>query len=146
MYLQDILALERPHLRQNPYRWRLRQLPGESDPRGACARRSITALRASLTRVVPLGGDSIVVISIAAAGGNAAAIPPMAVTLGMKDILASRKIRLYCAGGERHRAIFRIAVAGEASADFPVTLVQGHRDAIIHIDAAGAQPVAARLR
>jgi glucosamine-6-phosphate deaminase len=115
-------------------------------PNTRWARISEEELRESLTRVVPLGGDSIVVMSIAAAGGNAAAIPPMAVTLGMKDILASRKIRLYCAGGERHRAIFRIAVAGEASADFPVTLVQGHRDAIIHIDAAGARPVAARLR
>jgi glucosamine-6-phosphate deaminase len=103
-------------------------------------------LRESLTRVVTLGSDSIVVQSIGSAGGNAAAIPPMAVTLGMKDILASRKIRLYCAGGERHRAVFRIAVAGEVSTDYPVTLVQRHADALVHTDRATAEPIATGLR
>ena len=38
-------------------------------------------LRNSLTRVVVLGDDSIVVQSIHSSGGNSAAIPPMAVTL-----------------------------------------------------------------
>ena len=74
------------------------------------------------------------------------AIPPMAVTLGMRDILASRKIRLYLAAGERHRAIFGIAVAGEVSTDYPVTLVQGHPDAEICINEAAAQPIEVRLR
>ena len=103
-------------------------------------------LRESLTRVVALGDDSIVVQSIHSAGGDSTAIPPMAVTLGMKDILASRKIRLYCAAGERHRAIFRIAVAGEVSADYPVTLVQGHPDAEVITDEATAQPIEVGLR
>ena len=103
-------------------------------------------MRESLTRVVALGGDSIVVQSIHSSGGNSAAIPPMAVTLGMRDILAARKIRLYCAAGERHRAIFRIAVAGDVTTDYPVTLIQGHPDAIIHIDEPTAQPIQTGLR
>jgi len=107
---------------------------------------SVDDLRNSLTRVLELGDDSIVVQSIHSAGGNSAAIPPMAVTLGMRDILASRKIRLYCAAGERHRAIFRIAVAGEVSVDFPVTLVQGHPDTEIAINEAAAQPIEMGLR
>jgi glucosamine-6-phosphate deaminase len=107
---------------------------------------SVEELRGSLTRVLELGDDSIVVQSIHSAGGNSAAIPPMAVTLGMRDILASRKIRLYCAAGERHRAIFRMAVAGEVSSDYPVTLVQGHADAGIAIDEAAAQPIEVGLR
>jgi glucosamine-6-phosphate deaminase len=64
----------------------------------------------------------------------------------MRDILAARKIRLYLAAGERHRAIFRIAVAGEVSADYPVTLVQGHADAEICINEAAAQPIEVGLR
>ena len=107
---------------------------------------SVDELRASRTRVLALGDDSIVVQSIHSAGGNSSAIPPMAVTLGMADILAARKIRLYCAAGERHRAIFRIAVAGEVGVEYPVTLVQGHPDAEISIDAAGAEPIAVGLR
>ena len=107
---------------------------------------SLEELRESLTRVVSLDDDSIVVQSIGSAGGDSAAIPPMAVTLGMKDILASRKIRLYLAGGERHRAIFRIAVAGEVSIDYPATLVQGHPDAQVLTDEATAQPIELALR
>lgn len=103
-------------------------------------------LRQSLTRVVTLGDDSIVVQSIHSSGGSSAAIPPMAVTLGMRDILASRAIRLYCAGGERHRTIFRITVAGEIASDFPSTLVQGHPDALVMTDQATAQPIAIGLR
>ncbi len=107
---------------------------------------SIEELRNSLTRVVILGDDSIVVQSIHSSGGDSAAIPPMAATLGMKDILASRKIRLYCAAGERHRAVFRIAVAGEVTTDYPATLVQGHPDAEVLTDIATAQPIDVGLR
>jgi glucosamine-6-phosphate deaminase len=102
--------------------------------------------RNSSTRVVVLGDDSVVVQSIHSSGGNSAAIPPMAVTLGMRDILASRRIRLYCAAGERHRTIFRIAVAGEVTTDYPVTLVQEHPDAEIIIDECSAQPPQPGLR
>lgn len=100
----------------------------------------------SLTRVVVLGDDSIVVQSIHSSGGDSTAIPPMAVTLGMRDILASRKIRLYCAAGERHRAIFRITVAGEQSVYYPSTLVQGHANVEIITDEATAQPIQVGLR
>jgi glucosamine-6-phosphate deaminase len=96
--------------------------------------------------VVALGDDSIVVQSIGSAGGNCEEIPPMAVTLGMRDILAARKIRLYCAGGERHRAVFRRAVAGDVTTDYPVTLVQGHADAEIVTDEATAKPIVPGLR
>ncbi|MCX6634421.1 MAG: glucosamine-6-phosphate isomerase [Acidobacteria bacterium] len=115
-------------------------------PLSRWARISVDQLRNSLTRVVALGDDSIVVQSIHSSGGNSAAIPPMAVTLGMKDILASRKIRLYCAAGERHRAVFRISVAGRVSVDFPSTLVQGHPDAEVVTDQATALPIQVGLR
>ena len=110
-------------------------------PLSRWSRVTVDELRNSLTRVVTLGADSIVVQSIGSAGGSAAAIPPLAVTLGMRDILAARKIRLYCAGGARHSAVFRIAVAGEVSVDYPATLIQGHPDAVIHTDEATAQPI-----
>jgi glucosamine-6-phosphate deaminase len=106
---------------------------------------SVEELRNSLTRVVSLGDDSIVVQSIHCSGGDSTAIPPMAVTLGMRDILAARKIRLYLAAGERHRAIFRVSVAGEVTTDYPATLVQRHPDAEILTDQATAQPIALSL-
>ncbi len=115
-------------------------------PLSRWGRISVDDLRASRTRVLPLGDDSILVQSIGSAGGCSAAIPPMAVTLGMRDILAARRIRLYCAGGERHRTIFRVTVAARVGIEHPSTLVQGHPDAEVVIDAASAEPVRPGLR
>lgn len=102
---------------------------------------SVEELRGSLTRVLPLGADSIVVQSIHCSGGDPASIPPMAVTLGMRDILAARKIRLYLAAGERHRAIFRTTLAAEPSVFWPSTLVQGHPDAVVYTTVDAARPI-----
>ena len=106
----------------------------------------VDELRQSRTRVLTLGDDSIVVQSINSAGGDCEAIPPMAVTLGMKDILAARKIRLYCAGGARHQAVFRRTVTGDVTIAYPSTLVQGHPDAEVCTDFATAAPIVIGLR
>lgn len=84
--------------------------------------------RASLTRIVPLAPETVVMNSIRSTGGNPAALPPMAVTLGMGDILAARRLRLYCQGGAWQRTVLRLALLGEEDVDYPVTLAQGHRD------------------
>lgn len=84
--------------------------------------------RRSLTRLVPLAPETIVMNSIRATDGNPAAMPPMAVTLGMRDILASRRIRLYCQGGAWQRTVLRIALVGDEDVDYPVTLMQDHPD------------------
>ena len=98
-------------------------------------------MRESRTRLVVLGDDSVVIQSIVCSGGSAASIPPMAVTLGMRDILSARRIRLFLAGGERHRTILRIALLGEPSSDYPATLLQGHPDCVLHTDEATARPI-----
>ena len=102
---------------------------------------SIEQLRESRTRVVTLGDDSIVVQSINSAGGSSDLIPPMAVTLGMRDILASRRIRMFLGGGERHRAVLRITLLDEPSVEYPSTLLQGHPDCVVHTDQATALPI-----
>jgi glucosamine-6-phosphate deaminase len=70
----------------------------------------------------------------------------MAVTLGMRDILAAHRIRLYLAAGERHRTVFRITVAGEPSIEYPSTLVQGHPDAELITDEPTARPIEVGIR
>lgn len=97
--------------------------------------------RNSLTRIVPLAPETIVMNSIRAAGGNPAALPPMAVTLGMRDILAARRLRLYCQGGHWQRTVLRIALLGEEDVDYPVTLGQGHTDYQIVTDLNTAQSI-----
>ena len=96
--------------------------------------------RNSLTRIVQLEPETIVMNSIRSTGGNPAAMPPMAVTLGMRDIYNARRIRLYCQGGAWQRTVLRIAVMGEENASYPVTLLQDHPDYCIYTDGNTAAP------
>jgi glucosamine-6-phosphate deaminase len=96
--------------------------------------------RRSLTRLVPLAPETIVMNSARATGGNPAALPPMAVTIGLRDILAARRIRLYCQGGTWQRTVLRLALMGREDVDYPVTLLAGHPDYAIITDQNTAQP------
>ena len=67
------------------------------------------------------------------------AMPRRCVTLGMREILAARKVRL---GVFRdwHRAVVRRAAYGEPTAAFPATLLQRHPDALIYVNDNAALP------
>ena len=103
---------------------------------------TLAEFRQSRTRVLPLAPETMVMNSIRRVGGNFYTFPPMAITIGMKDILESRRIRLYCDGGYWQKAILRIALLGEVSTNYPATLLQDHPDALITGDAETAAPVA----
>jgi glucosamine-6-phosphate deaminase len=106
---------------------------------------SADEFRLSLTRILSLAPETIVMNSIRGVGGNSGAVPPMAVTLGMGDIWRSRRIRLYCQGGEWQRTILRHAVCAEQDVDYPVTLLQSHPDYTIITDENTAMPPAAGI-
>jgi glucosamine-6-phosphate deaminase len=101
---------------------------------------SVEEFKASLPRVVPLAPDTVVMNSIRNTGGNPAIFPAMGVTLGLGDILAARRIRIYCAGGSWQRYVARIAMLGEETVDYPITLLQSHPDYELILDAETAQP------
>ncbi len=101
---------------------------------------SLEEFRQSKTRVLPLADDSIVMNSIRNTGGNPLNFPPMGVTLGMADILAARRIRIYCPGGVWQRHAVRMALFGEPCVEYPATLLQTHPDCILYVDPVTAQP------
>jgi len=104
--------------------------------------------KAGKTRLVALAPETVVMNATRAAAGNFAALPPMAVTLGLADILAARRIRLYGQGGVWQRTALRIALfgspyvadAGGEDVDYPVSLLRSHRDLAIVADGQTAQP------
>lgn len=102
--------------------------------------------KASKTRLVQLAPETVVLNASRAASGNFAALPPMAVTLGMADILAAKRIRLYCQGGTWQRTVLRIALFGSPDTtdgedvNYPVTLLRSHRDLAIVTTIDTAQP------
>jgi glucosamine-6-phosphate deaminase len=70
-------------------------------------------------------------------GGNLENFPQYAYTLGMKEILNSRKIRLYCRNGTAYdwaNTILRIALFGTPGDDYPVTHIRNHPNYIIITD------------
>lgn len=101
---------------------------------------SLEAFANSPTRLVPLAPDSIVMNSIRNTGGNPNNFPVMGVTIGMADILAARRVRMYCAGGRWQQAAVRIAIFGEPSVRYPSTLLKGHPDYALIVDRLSASP------
>jgi glucosamine-6-phosphate deaminase len=101
---------------------------------------TVEQLRGSGTRVVPLSVDTIIAHAQRSLGGNVFGVPPMAVTLGMKELLAARRIRLYTEGGAWKQTILRILLFSEPTVDYPVTLVHGHPNVAVIVDAASAAP------
>ena len=62
----------------------------------------------------------------------------MAITLGMQDLLSARRIRLLSETGAWKQTVIRILLFGPATAEYPVTLVQGHPDVMVVVDRATA--------
>lgn len=89
------------------------------------------------TRVVSLSPETRTANAISDRGGAIAAMPRRAVTIGMRQILGARKVRL---GVFRpwHRAVVRQAAYGERTAAFPASLLQTHPDAAIYANAVAA--------
>ena len=101
---------------------------------------SANEFKQSLTRQVKINPDTIVMNSIRNTGGSAIIFPAMGVTIGMRDILAARRIRLYCPGGAWQRAVLRTVLLGEEDVTYPATLLKGHADVAIFADSDTAQP------
>jgi len=96
--------------------------------------------RNSMTRLVLLEPETVVMNSIRATGGDPGRLPPMGVTLGLADIYASRRIRLYCQGGTWQRTVLRIALLANEDVRYPVTLLSEHPDYAIVTTQETAQP------
>jgi len=98
------------------------------------------AFRDGGTRILHINDETIIAFAERALGGNTRGVPPMAVTLGMKDLLAARKMLLVSDGGPWKQTILRVMLMHEPTVEFPCTFVQGHRDAAVWVDARTAAP------
>lgn len=99
---------------------------------------TLDELREGRTRVVPLAVDTIIAHAQRSLGGNVFGVPPMAITLGMADLLSADRIRLYTDGGAWKQTILRILLFAEPTVDYPVTLVRDHPDVHVYADAESA--------
>lgn len=101
-------------------------------------RLSPEAFAALTTRVLDISPETLCANSIGDLGGALERMPRRCVTVGMKEILSARKLRL-AVFRDWHRGVCRRAAYGERTAQFPVTLAQTHPDALLYINGNAAQ-------
>jgi glucosamine-6-phosphate deaminase len=87
------------------------------------------------TRILNLNDDTLIALSHRNAGGCSDIVPPMVVTLGMRELLAAGRIRLYSDTGAWKQTVIRMLLFGNVSPDIPVTYVQEHKDCVVTVDA-----------
>jgi glucosamine-6-phosphate deaminase len=99
---------------------------------------TVDELGTSRTRVLALAVDTLIAHAQRRAGGNAFAVPPMAITLGMSELLSVQRVRLYLDTGAWKQTILRILLFSRPDVDYPATLATTHPDLRVMADRATA--------
>lgn len=100
---------------------------------------SVSDLRNSCARIQDNNVDTIIALSQRTLGGAYQFVPPMSVTLGMREILAARRVRLFSDTGAWKQTALRVALFGDPTPEYPVTLLQEHPDALLTATKATAE-------
>jgi len=86
-------------------------------------------------RLVYLNDITITINAIRShVGGNLESFPRKAVTIGMRQILSAKRIRLYCRNDipcDWANTVLRLALFGKPGNDYPVTYIRGTNYKII---------------
>jgi glucosamine-6-phosphate deaminase len=88
---------------------------------------SVEEFAARPTRVLDLARETRTINSVTV-GGDIGVIPRRAVTIGMKEILAAKKLRFYC-NRPWQRGVVRRVLHGPVMAGCPASLLRTHSDA-----------------
>jgi len=90
--------------------------------------------RNSKSRILPINVDTTIAISQREMGGCSHVVPQMGITIGMKDMLSAKRIRLLSVTGTWKRTVLRIALFGPVTVEYPVTFTQEHPDVLLVVD------------
>lgn len=92
---------------------------------------SMDAFAALPTRILTLSRETQTINSVTV-GGEIGVIPNKAVTIGMKEILGSRKLRFYC-NRQWQSGVVRRALHGPISPACPASYLRAHPDASVTV-------------
>jgi len=88
-------------------------------------------LRNSTIRIQENNHDTIIALAQRTFGSAWQFVPPMSVTLGIRECMSARKVRLFSDTGAWKQTALRVALFGPLTPEYPITLCQEHPDAII---------------
>lgn len=92
---------------------------------------TIDELRNSELRIQDNSLDTIITLGHRSFGAAYQFVPPMSITLGLKECLSARKVRLYSDTGSWKQTALRVALFSDITVEYPITLLQEHPDALI---------------
>lgn len=92
---------------------------------------TVDELRNSSIRIQENNVDTIIALAQRTFGSAYQFVPPMSVTLGMKECLSAKKIRLFSDTGSWKQTALRVALFSELTPEYPITLLQEHEDALL---------------
>ncbi len=92
---------------------------------------TIDEVRNSTIRVQENNWDTVLALAQRTLGAAYQFIPPMSVTLGVKECLSARKVRLFSDTGAWKQTALRVALFGPVTPEYPITLLQEHPDALL---------------
>ena len=85
----------------------------------------------STIRVQDNNLDTIMALGQRTFGAAYQFVPPMSVTLGVRECLSAKRVRVYSDTGAWKQTALRVALFSEPTPDYPMTLLQRHADAIV---------------
>jgi len=88
-------------------------------------------IRKSTVRIQENNLDTIIALAQRTFGSAYQFVPPMSVTLGMKECLSAKKVRMFSDTGTWKQTALRVALFGPLTPEYPITLCQEHPDAIL---------------
>jgi glucosamine-6-phosphate deaminase len=92
---------------------------------------TLDELRNSTIRIQENNQDTIIALAHRTFGSAYQFVPPMSVTLGIKECLSAKKVRLFSDTGSWKQTALRVALFGPLTPEYPITLCQEHSDAIL---------------
>jgi glucosamine-6-phosphate deaminase len=92
---------------------------------------SLDELAASTIRVQENNLDTILALAQRTFGTAWQFVPPMSVTLGLRECLSAAKLRVFSDTGSWKQTALRVALFSEPVAEYPITLLQRHPDALV---------------
>jgi glucosamine-6-phosphate deaminase len=92
---------------------------------------TIDDVRNSTVRIQDNNIDTIIALAQRTFGSAYQFVPPMSVTLGVKECLSASKVRLFSDTGAWKQTALRVALFGPLTPEYPITLCQEHPDALI---------------
>ena len=92
---------------------------------------TVDDVRDSTIRVQENSIDTILALAQRTFGSAYQFVPPMSVTLGVKECLSAARVRLFSDTGPWKQTALRVALFEPITAEYPITLLQEHPDALL---------------